>query len=348
MMTQGLRRSILLSICLLFFAGTLTPSPGGQAVNPEERTGGSLDIDRVRAEMNPLKPSAPSYTPTTAIADYFSYYDLAPGNCRHLFGTFGSQGRTIAGHLFVPTQAKGTIFLLHGYYDHSGIMSRLIAFCLKENLAVAIFDLPGHGLSSGQRFAIKDLADYAATLTAFVNLNSEQLPRPFHLVAHSLGCAIAYEHLHEGNQASFDKVIFLAPLIHSRPWLPTKAIYFMTTPFTNTLPRIHRRNSSDPAFITFVENDPLQQRKVVPMSFISALLSWEKRAQDYLLLDQPLLIIQGDEDVIVDWRYNITFLKTKFSPVQTEIIAGANHQLANENPGLRAELFTALKSYLSR
>lgn len=346
MSRHGSLQTILFGTGLLLLAVTTSSCQGTKAVNPGDREEIGLDIDRIRAEMIPLNPGADSYTPPAAIAHYFNFYDLDPGGCRHLFGTFAVQDMTIAAHIFMPAEAKGTIFLLHGYYDHSGIMSKLIAFCLEEDLAVAIFDLPGHGLSSGPRFAINDFSDYAAVLTAFADLCQDHLPRPFHLVGHSLGCATAYEYLHGGNQASFDKVIFLAPLIHSRPWRATRLINLLTRPFTSKLPRIHQRNSSDPEFLTFIKQDPLQQRMVVPMAFIDALYSWEKRAHDYSLLNQPLLIIQGREDVIVDWRYNIKFLKAKFTPIHIELITGANHQLANERPALRAELFRSLKSYL--
>ncbi|MEN8257544.1 MAG: alpha/beta hydrolase [Thermodesulfobacteriota bacterium] len=345
---QGSLQTILLGAGLLFIAVTSSSCQGARSAEPGDREGISLDIDRIRAEMIPLNPGADSYTPSAAIAHYFSSYGLDPAGCLHLFGTFAVQDRTIAGHIFMPPQAKGTIFLLHGYYDHSGILSRLVAFCLEQGLGVVLFDLPGHGLSSGPRFAINDFSDYAAVLTAFADLCGEHLPRPFHLVAHSLGCAVAYEYLHGASQSPFNKVIFLAPLVHFRPWQSTRLIYLLTRPFTKTLPRKQRRNSSDPEFLNFVKNDPLQQRMVVPMSFLRALYRWERSIHDYDVLSQPLLIIQGTEDVIVDWRYNLSFLDGKFTEIHTKLIGGANHQLANEKPAFRAELFRHLKSSLDQ
>ncbi len=345
MTRQRLLQTILQGAGLLLVVVSISACQAGKPVSAGEDDVISLDLSRIRAEMLPLKPGADSYPPSTAIADYFRFYGLGHGECRHLFGTFVVQGRTLAGHIFLPAQAKGTIFLLHGYYDHSGIMSRLIAFCLDEGLAVAIFDLPGHGLSSGPRFAINDFAEYAAALTAFVDLCQDHLPSPFHLMAHSLGCAIAYEYLQNSTQASFVKIIFLAPLIHSRPWLPSKFFYLLSKPFTSKVPRIHRHNSSDPDFLAFTKKDPLQQEKIVNLDFLGALFRWEKRAQQYSMRNQALLIIQGQDDVLLDWPYNITFLKARFSEVKSQLIAGANHQLANESPALRAELFGHLKAY---
>ncbi len=345
MRRQGSMPTILLSAGLLLLAVTTSSCQSARSMNPGE--GISVDVERIRAEMIPLNPGADSYTPSAAIAHYFNSYSLNPANCLHLFGSFAVQGRTIAAHIFIPPQAKGTVFLLHGYYDHSGRVNRLITFCLEQGLSVAIFDLPGHGLSNGPRFTINDFSDYVAVFTAFVDLCQEQLPKPFHLIAHRLGCAIAYEYLHGESQNPFNKVIFLAPLIHSQSWQATKVIYHLTRPFTSTLPHKHRRNSSDPEFIAFSRQDPLQQSLVVPVEFLSAFYRWEERAQGYGVLNQPLLIIQGREDIIVDWRYNLRFLEGKFSEVHTQLIAKANHQLANERPDLRAELFRHLQSYIN-
>lgn len=339
-------QTIFFGAGLLLLAVTISSCQGARPVEPEDREGFNLDIDRIRAEMIPLNPGAISYTPSPAIAHYFDSYGLNPAGCQHLFGTFTVQDKTIAGHIFRVPHAKGTIFLLHGYYDHSGRMNKLITFCLEQSLSVAIFDLPGHGLSTGPSFTINDFSNYVAVLTAFIDLCQDHLPRPFHLIAHSMGAAIVYEYLHGTSQTPFNKVIFLAPLIHSRSWQATKIIFFLARPFTSKLPHKHRRNSSDPDFMALSKKDPLLQRLVVPMAFLHAFFTWEERAQGYDVLNQPLLIIQGREDIIVDWRYNLKFLQGKFSEVNTELIAEANHQLANERPALRTELFRHLKSYL--
>ncbi len=62
---------------------------------------------------------------------------------------------------------RGTIFLLHGYNDHTGILKNLICFCLNQNYSVAVYDLPGLGLSSGEQGAIKDFSEYADILKTF-------------------------------------------------------------------------------------------------------------------------------------------------------------------------------------
>ena len=64
---------------------------------------------------------------------YFQYHDLK-----------------IAVHVYLPKNPIGTIFLLHGYFDHAGSLSFMINAALKRNYAIMTYDLPGHGNSSGK------------------------------------------------------------------------------------------------------------------------------------------------------------------------------------------------------
>ena len=49
---------------------------------------------------------------------------------------------------------KGTVFILHGYFDHVGLYTQLIDRCLGAGFDVLAYDQPGHGLSSGTLTAI--------------------------------------------------------------------------------------------------------------------------------------------------------------------------------------------------
>ena len=51
---------------------------------------------------------------------YFEYYGLDFADegcerCEHIFGTFESNGNTLAAHIFTPSEYKATVFVLHGY-----------------------------------------------------------------------------------------------------------------------------------------------------------------------------------------------------------------------------------------
>ena len=101
-----------------------------------------INVELVKGELAPLDFRAKQkYSPH--ILSYFRYYGLGL-DVTHHFGTFQSQDFTLAAHVFTPEKARGAVFLLHGYYDHSGIHKNIIRLCIEKQFAVAVFDLPGH------------------------------------------------------------------------------------------------------------------------------------------------------------------------------------------------------------
>ena len=148
---------------------------------------------------NRLKPIAavnPDQYPEEVLA-YFSFYDLEPTNksVKHIFGTFNSQRWTLAAHIYIPQKAKATVVLLHGYLNHTGQFKHLIKHLLRQNYAVALYDLPGHGLSTGQRGQIDSFAQYTHTLNDFIDAVQPLTAGPYHLVAFSTGASIAVDYL---------------------------------------------------------------------------------------------------------------------------------------------------------
>jgi alpha-beta hydrolase superfamily lysophospholipase len=106
-------------------------------------------------------------------------------------------------------------------------LKNLIRTCLGQGFAVTVYDLPGHGLSTGERFSINDFSEYVDVLNDFIKLCQHELPEPFHLIGHSTGSAIAYEYMNAAQNMIFDKVIFLAPLVHNAHWNISKPFIFL-------------------------------------------------------------------------------------------------------------------------
>ena len=72
----------------------------------------------------------------------------------------------IATYCWRQPDATDTLLLIHGYLDHAGLFAHLIRFGLMRGSNVLVFDLPGHGLSTGQPAAIDDFSQYSAPITA--------------------------------------------------------------------------------------------------------------------------------------------------------------------------------------
>lgn len=340
--------SILLvaAVLLLFF--TLISCLKTKPLQMNKKGSDNFNIEKIKEEMVPLDLSRDDYFPTPSVTEYFNYYGIHFDDIRHLFGTFKSNDKVLAAHVFLPDAPKGTIFLLHGYYDHTGILKNLIRSCLSQGFAIAVYDLPGHGLSTGKRFSINDFSEYVDVLNDFIKLCQHELPEPFHLIGHSTGSAIAYEYMNAAQNMIFDKVIFLAPLVHNAHWNISKTVYNFAKLFTRNLPRQHKVTSSDPDFIEFVKNDPLQRTMIVPIKFLKALYRWDKRIRGYERVPYSVLIVQGTHDVIVDWKYNINFLERKIKKIKLKLIQNANHQLVNENLFIQSEVFDFITHYIEQ
>jgi alpha-beta hydrolase superfamily lysophospholipase len=306
----------------------------------------SFDLTRVKAEMKPLNLSE-SRQPTSAIEDYFVFYDLNPTDAQHFFGTQESKGHTLAGHVFLPKDPRGTLFLLHGYFDHVGTLSKLIAESLAQGYAIVAWDLPGHGLSSGERTATGSFDLCAEQFSDIIDRSSTRLPHPFHVIAHSTGCSIVIDYLYKSKTNAFEKVVFLAPLIRHTHWGWAKFGYAAARPFTKSIRRRRKKTSSDAAYLAFVKRDPLHSG-VLSFEYLKDLYRWEKRVRDYPAWPGSVVIVQGDRDKVVDWRHSIEFLQDRIEHTEISMIPGARHQLVNESKALRVQVLDSIFSNINQ
>lgn len=335
-------------IIIAVFCGTINGFPGwaaGKNTHPGAASKDQVvDIKLIQNHMVVLDLSR-SYVPSPSIESYFKYYGINFTSARHFFGYFTSRGRRISAHVWVPRHTRGTLFLLHGYLDHAAILKHLIQEAVEQGFAVAVFDLPGHGLSSGERVAIDDFSEYVETFDDFIERYAPKLPEPYYLVGHSTGCAIAFTFLQQHQEKVFERVVFLAPLLHHAKWRLSKLGVAAAGLFVDTLPRMHRKNSSDTEFLDFVQKDMLQEKRV-SIKFLNALYLWEKSTRQSGPISNFVLLIQGTDDTIVDWRYNIPFLKDNIKGVNVVLVDGARHQLANESIALRSKVFKMIFEYI--
>ncbi len=304
--------------------------------------------EQARECMSALDVRAVS-EPTDFMAAYLTTYGLTFESIphRHSWGTFRSNGYTLVGQVFIPENARGTVFALHGYMDHTGILRHLIGHCLSHGYAVASYDLPGHGLSSGSYASIPSFSDYARVFSDFVNLMESQLPAPYHLVSHSTAGAISLEYLRGQGTNPFARVILVAPLIRHAHWYPVKFFFRLgqIMQFTSVARR-YPADSGDKDFLTFRKKDPLSFKRV-PAQWVAALYHWEKRLRQADLQCCPNLVIQGACDSILDETYNIRFLQEKCPGIRVRWIERGMHYLLNESPAIRQEVLDAVTEAMS-
>ncbi|MDH3414192.1 MAG: alpha/beta hydrolase, partial [Gammaproteobacteria bacterium] len=174
-------------------------------------------MSRLRDSLPPLDFENPARASPDAAA-YLDYYGLNVPGVKHAFGTFRSGSHVLAAHAFRPAEARATVIVVHGYFDHSGTLSFAIRHLLEQGFAVAAFDLPGHGLSSGPRADIEDFQEYATAFGDLLSLCRAHMPPPCHVVAHSTGAAAVITRLLMRGDDGLGKVVLVAPLIRSAHW----------------------------------------------------------------------------------------------------------------------------------
>lgn len=284
-------------------------------------------------------------------ANYYgiSFADEFPG-LQHGFGYFDAADHRIAVHAWMPENARGTVLVAHGYFDHVGLYRHVIRHLLELHYAVLAYDLPGHGLSSGARAAIDDFLVYREVLHECLENKANAFPRPWHVIAQSTGAAVVMDYLINSHgrpeESPFEKVILLAPLVRPAAWRSASLLHTLVSPFTDYVKRTFTLNSSDNEFIHFLQNlDPLQHR-LVSSRWVGALKKWLPGFESARSVRISPVIIQGDRDTTVDWRHNMDVIRDKFHEPEIHIIEGARHHLANESEEFRRKVNRIIDHHL--
>lgn len=300
-----------------------------------------MDLPRLTSEMRPLFHGLNGCSvgaPYPHEATYFAHYGIDLENrlpdVQHRLGYINSTGYRIACHLYTRSDARGSVFLLHGYYDHTGLFAHIIQFFLQQGYNVLAYDLPGHGLSSGESATIADFDHYRLVLEDVLSSCQSLLPTPWLSYGQSTGCAIITDLLsHRARQTMpmpFERVILSAPLV--RPWLWRwgRIQLYLLRPFLRQIRRNFTDNSRDKEFLKRAHNDPLAP-VVLPTQWVSAMDRWVRKIESSTW-QIPLspLILQGTEDTTVDGAYNIRVLERLYRDPETLWLQGARHHLPNE------------------
>ena len=317
------------------------------------------DVAELEHALKPLDwQQLPAISPVQQ--RYLHYYqiDFAAHSeaINHHIGSFSAAGYQLTAQVFYQQDAKGTALLMHGYYDHVGIYGSLIEFCLQQGWNVFAFDLPGHGLSTGERAAISDFKEYDEVFCAaldqvkFLQEHTASQALPLHLFGQSTGGAIIINYLLtrqiQQAESPFASINLLAPLVRPCEWGKAKILHALLKPFLKQVKRTFATNSNDIEFLRFIaEQDPLQPL-ALSVRWVGALKKWVQMIEECEPLDLAINIVQGDQDTTVDWQHNMPLLLQKFPQRQLLMIEGGRHHMVNEEIGKREQAYQWLSQMI--
>ncbi len=309
--------------------------------------GPKLEKKSLETLRESLLPLAQADQPCELFRNYFEYYsidceDRIPGVTHHI-GRVQSGQYALAVNRWQLAGASRNLLLVHGYTDHTGLFGHLIEFGLQQGCNVVAFDLPGHGLSTGEPVVIDDFGDYSQ---AIVNVMAAAgVPElPWWVMAQSTGCSAVIDYA-QRYPWKFSAAVFLAPLIRPVSWGKLRLGHLVLHRFRDTFARTFTENSGDRAFLAFVRQDPLASR-VLSLRWVGALRRWLAGLKFRDLGVGPVMVVQGDADGTVDWRYNMKHIVELFPDCQIEYLPGAGHHLANETTDLRRQYLSKVGAFL--
>lgn len=252
--------------------------------------------------------------------------------------------RIFAQHFARRGRRLGTVFLLHGYLDHSGLQAPTIDRLLDIGFDVVTFDHPGHGLSTGDRASIDNFDAYVECLTR-VHSHYRDVIAPHVVMGHSLGGAISMTHMLK-HPAMFPKAVLVAPLFRPKAWRIIRTVHRVGGRFLKAQPRLWRDNTRDHHFRHFIkEVDPLSPR-AIPVEWVGAMFEWASTFETLPGVDASVLVVQGTDDGTVDWRANLPMIRSKFARVRIHMIHEGRHHLLNELDEWRSIAWEPIEPFL--
>ena len=329
-----------------------SPDGAGRDTTALARGCAPLDVDALQRHLQQLAP-ADSLSPQQLQA-YRQFYgfDVLLDAVEHQVFWHATQGEQIAIHVLQPTkqQIQGYALVCHGYYDHVGLYGHLISYLVGRGWAVVSFDQVGHGLSTGARATISNFDIYVAVTYAVYQRAQQLLPgsagQEWYWLGQSMGGAIVLETLHQQPAIAPRDVVLFAPLVRPYAWWFARWVYALAKHTVESRPRRITTNASNVEFITLQHADPLQA-DILPVQWVSAMVDWFERFERYPVAELAPLIIQGEQDKTVDWKYGTRLLKKRYPASRWLNLTSASHHLVNESDTLRAQMWSWLDQQLA-
>jgi len=279
-------------------------------------------------------------------SNYLDFYQLQRSTWNVETATINNNSsESIWTFSITPEYIQGTILLLHGYLDHSMINKELIEVLNNNHYRVICMDLPGHGLSGGERAGLQDFQQYRTALSSVLDYWHLK-PEEIFVIGHSTGGAIILDSMIHGNH--YKGAILAAPLIQFRQWDVVSKIIQGIEQGSTELPVAPLPTSRNRSFNRLKSKDPLSL-KTFSTSWPKAIIRWEQSINwNQVEISTQTLVLQGEHDGVVYWERNMDRLEKILLDKSIILFPKYKHHILNErgNEKVNREILDFLASQL--
>jgi lysophospholipase len=272
-----------------------------------------------------------------------------------------------------PAGGRGTVCVFTGRSEYIEKYFETVRDLRQRGYAVAVIDWRGQGHSSRRlgnprKGHVESFSEYQIDVAAFVKQVLPDCPPPYFAMAHSMGGAVMLHAAHAGT-AVFERFVLCAPMIDLpglRASLPMRGLMrllcaagtgerfipggnidlikstgFSGNPLTSD-PRRYARNAS------ILEADPTLGIASPTVAWLNAAFAamGEFRSPDFASrIRQPVLMLAAGDDSIVSTPANAAFA-AQLPAGSHRVIAGAKHEMLQEDDRFRAQLWAAFDAFM--
>ncbi|HEX5175387.1 MAG TPA: alpha/beta hydrolase [Chthoniobacteraceae bacterium] len=244
--------------------------------------------------------------------------------------------------LFVRTgapsgQAKGTVVITHGRGEHSGRYIHVASALMTHGFAVALFDLRGHGRSSGRRGDLPGYASLLDDLGCVLQRTCVDAAVPMFLFGHSLGGQIVLNYLIRNEEKNCRGAVVASPYLRLA-FRPERWRVALAGILRRTLPAITLRTflapsrlSRDEAHLVSLPDHDLIHHRISSRMFDAIEQGAAAALTGAPRMHVPLLLIHGANDSVTSVEATREFFDAAGAEDKTlQIFPGMLHETHND------------------
>lgn len=248
------------------------------------------------------------------------------------------------------------IIATHGLGENSD-RHRYLLKLFSQRFNICLYDLRGHGKSTGKRGHINNFKDFVQDLDEVLHFLKDQYSMSkYNLLGHSMGSLITASYMQNYAKKEFypEKVFLSGPVVsgagvlgkafHLTPltWLNKIKNLPISVPLSGLLDL--SKLSHDPRVLQNYLTDDLNILKIHSKLFLELLAESKNVFSRPLRIDCDLYCAVGSEDGLIDAPAAIEYFQNVEKNAKLKVFTGAYHEIHNEIQKYREPYFEFLTS----